>query len=72
MSSDNIPVIIQHLVVRLYSTTQFLHAEGIMRKSSDVEQLEILENEIMSNPDYKGFIEIFDNPYVLCGNYFLI
>ena len=31
-----IPVLIEMLIIRLYSTQRFLKAEGIMRKSCDV------------------------------------
>ena len=31
-----IPVLIEILIIRLYSTQKFLQAEGIMRKSCDV------------------------------------
>ena len=44
-----------------------------MRKSCDVEQLDILENKIMENSkNYEQFIREFDNPYVLCGTFLLI
>lgn len=38
-----------------------------MRKSCDVEQLTLLENEIMENPEWDKFVASYDNPYVLCG-----
>ena len=40
-----------------------------MRKSCDVEQLTLLENEIMENPEWDKFVASYDNPYVLCGTW---
>lgn len=57
LSSNSLPRIVEALVVRLYSSTVFLQAEGIMRKSSDVEQLAILEDNIWENQkNYEDFL----------------
>ena len=56
------------IVGRVYGNEHFLMLEGIMRKSCNVEELEILENQIMESENYINFIRQFDDAYVLCGN----
>lgn len=43
-----------------------------MRKSSDVEELEILENVIMDQKNWKDYVRKYDNPYVICGMFLVI
>jgi len=43
-----------------------------MRKSCDVEELEILENVIMDDGNWKTYVKSYDNPYVICGMLLLI
>lgn len=38
-----------------------------MRKSCDVEQLEVLENVIVGEQDWRGYVRGLDDAYVLCG-----
>ena len=43
LSKEGIPVLIEILIIRLYANRRFLEAEGVMRKSCDIEQLQVLE-----------------------------